>query len=67
MAMSAHRKDRCGTRTRRPAPESDGCRVPDGQEVGLTPQGRAMLDALRDDPRYAEILADPWGDHPVEP
>ena len=60
--MANSPEPRCGTRARpRPAPEPDGCRLPDGDDVGLTPQGRALLDALRDDPRFADIRADPWG------
>jgi hypothetical protein len=62
--MAALRKDRCGTRHRRQTPEHDVCPLPDGQDVvGLTPLGHALLDALRDDPRYRDIIADPFGDH----
>jgi hypothetical protein len=65
--MAALRKDRCGTRARRQMTEPDACRLPDAQDIGLTPLGHAMLEALRDDPRYRDVIADPWGDHPVDP
>jgi hypothetical protein len=64
--MAAGPDERCGTRTRRRPPEAEGCDVPAGQETGLTPLGQALLDLLRDDPRYRDIIADPWGDHPAE-
>ena len=60
--MAASRKDRCGTRLRRQAPEPDACPLPDRQPVTLTPLGQAMVDALREDPRYREIFADPFGE-----
>lgn len=63
--MSAHLPDRCGGRVRRPsgsdAPE--GAAATAGEEVRLSPLGQAFIDALRDDDRFRDIIADPWGDH----
>jgi hypothetical protein len=61
--MAAPRKDPCGTRFRRQIPEPDAHAIPEGGELGLTPLGHALLDALREDERFRDIIADPFGDH----
>jgi hypothetical protein len=56
--------ERCGIRLRRPIPEPEGCAgVADGDDMALTPLGDALLEALRDDERFRDIIADPFGDH----
>ncbi|HEU4976431.1 MAG TPA: hypothetical protein VFT50_15160 [Baekduia sp.] len=31
-------------------------------EIGLTPLGRQILEALRDDARFRDVVRDPFGD-----
>jgi len=37
--------------------------VPETEELGLTALGQAFVEALREDPRYRDLIADPFGDH----
>jgi len=62
MVMPPSRKDRCGVRLHRHGADRDVCPAHDEDALGLTPLGHALLEALRDDPRYREIIADPFGD-----
>jgi DNA-binding HxlR family transcriptional regulator len=59
--MAPRRKDRCGTRFRRRTPE-DEPHVPETQELGLTGLGEALIEALKHDERFSEVIADPFGD-----
>jgi hypothetical protein len=52
--------DRCSSRSRRPARESDHAPIAGGDDVGLTPLGRQFMELLRQDERYRDILANPW-------
>jgi transposase len=63
--MSAHHPDRCGGRVRRPSvPEpAEAPAVAAREEVRLSSLGQAFIDALRDDDRFRDIIADPWGEH----
>jgi hypothetical protein len=56
--------DRCGFRQRRSLPESEHSTLASGDVLGLSARGLALLDVLRDDPRYRDLLADPFGDGP---
>jgi hypothetical protein len=60
--MAQRSDDRCGARVRRPAPAIEP-HLPETQGLGLTPLGAAFLDALRDDERFRDLIADPFGDH----
>jgi hypothetical protein len=53
--------DRCGARFRRATPEFDHGAVAAGKDVALTPLGRALLDQLREDERFRELIDDPFG------
>jgi hypothetical protein len=61
--MAPRRNDRCGSRFRRAAPDLDHTPVTDDDEVVLTTLGQAFIEALRDDERYRDVIADPFGDH----
>jgi hypothetical protein len=60
--MAPGSDDRCGARFRRHPPERD-THLPETQPLGLTSLGAALLDALREDERFRDIIADPFGDH----
>ena len=61
--MTAPRRDdRCGGRFRRKTPESEQPHVPETQELGLTNLGEAFIDALRNDDRLRDVIADPFGE-----
>jgi hypothetical protein len=61
--MAPHADDRCGSRLRRSVPDlSEHGTLANGDVLKLSPRGRALMDALRDDPRYRDLLADPFGD-----
>ncbi len=64
--MAPRRKDRCGTRFRRHTPE-DEPHVPETQELGLTGLGEALLEALKHDERFSEVIADPFGEQREDP
>ncbi|QEC47307.1 hypothetical protein FSW04_06705 [Baekduia soli] len=54
--------DRCESRQRRRPIDHDHPGPVADDEVGLSPLGRAFLDALRDDDRFRDIIADPFGE-----
>jgi hypothetical protein len=60
--MSSRLPDRCGARVRH-ASEPELAPVAGGEEVALSALGQAFIDALRDDERFRDIIADPFGDH----
>jgi hypothetical protein len=60
--MMAPRDERCGARFRRQTPESEQPHVPETQELGLTTLGEAFIDALRNDERFRDVIADPFGE-----
>ena len=62
--MAPPADDRCGIRHRRGVSESDHSTLSNGDVLTLSPRGMALLDALRDDPRYRDLIADPFGDGP---
>ncbi|WP_272475999.1 hypothetical protein [Baekduia alba] len=64
--MAPRRDDRCGARFRRATPEGEP-HVPETQELGLTALGAAFIDALRDDERFRDVIADPFGEDDHDP
>lgn len=66
--MSTRPPDRCGGRIRRPGEVPMPPGVAAREEVALSSLGAAFIEALRDDERFAAIIADPFGEHgPIEP
>jgi hypothetical protein len=61
--MASRRDDRCGARFRRAAPDFEPSPVDDGDDLALTSLGQQFLEALRDDPRFRDVIADPFGEH----
>jgi hypothetical protein len=59
---ASRRDDRCGARFRRKTPENEQPHVPETQELGLTTLGEAFIDALRNDERFRDVIADPFGE-----
>jgi hypothetical protein len=59
--MAPRRDDRCGARFRRAVPEAEP-HIPETQEVGLSTLGQAFIEALRDDERFRDVIADPFGE-----
>jgi hypothetical protein len=60
--MPSRRDDRCGARFRRDKTDSEP-HVPETEELGLTGLGAAFIDLLRDDERFRDVIADPFGEH----
>jgi hypothetical protein len=61
--MAPRRDHACGTRFRRDKTEPEP-HVPETEELGLTGLGAAFIDLLRDDERFRDVIADPFGEHP---
>jgi hypothetical protein len=61
--MALRRDDRCGARVRRDKNDHE-THVPETEELGLTGLGAAFIDLLRDDERFRDVIADPFGEHP---
>jgi hypothetical protein len=61
--MAPRRDDRCGSRFRRPIPDLEPSPVQEADELSLTSLGQQFIEALRDDPRFRDVIADPFGDH----
>lgn len=59
--MPPRRKDRCGSRFRRPLPD-DELHVPETGELGLTGLGEDFIEALKEDERFRDVFADPFGE-----
>lgn len=66
--MAPRRIDRCGARFRRGStdaePKASEPHVPETEELSLTGLGMDFIEMLRNDERFREIIADPFGDHP---
>ena len=64
--MAHRRDDRCGARVRRDKSDKNDHEphVPETGELGLTGLGAAFIDLLRDDERFRDVIADPFGEHP---
>lgn len=61
--MASRRKDRCGARFRRRTSENETePHVPETQELGLTGLGETLIEALKHDERFSEVIADPFGE-----
>ena len=60
--MAHRRDDRCGARLRRDKTDPEP-HVPETEELGLTSLGTAFIDLLRDDERFRDVIADPFGEH----
>jgi hypothetical protein len=60
--MAPASDDRCGARFRRSVPEPDHSPVAMGDEVAISSLGRALLDQLRQDERFRELIDDPFGE-----
>jgi hypothetical protein len=63
--MPSRRDERCGARFRRATPEPDPepDLVQEADELSLTSLGQEFIEALRNDPRVRDVIADPFGDH----
>ncbi|MCW2993138.1 MAG: hypothetical protein JWQ18_633 [Conexibacter sp.] len=59
--MAPRRDDLCGARFRRDKTEPEP-HVPETEELGLTGLGAAFIDLLRDDERFRDVIADPFGE-----
>jgi hypothetical protein len=59
--MAPRRDERCGGRFRRATPDTEP-HIPETEEVGLSTLGEAFIDALRNDERFRDIIADPFGE-----
>jgi hypothetical protein len=59
--MPLRRDDRCGSRHRRGSAD-DEPHVPETEALGLTGLGEAFIDALKEDERFREVFADPFGE-----
>ena len=60
--MAHRRDDRCGARLRRDKTDIEP-HMPGTEELGLTTLGAAFIDLLRDDERFRDVIADPFGEH----
>jgi hypothetical protein len=60
--MAHRRDDRCGARLRRDKTDTEP-HMPETEELGLTTLGAAFIDLLREDERFREVIADPFGEH----
>jgi hypothetical protein len=60
--MAPRRDDRCGARLRRDKTDTEP-HVPETEELGLTSFGTAFIDLLRNDERFRDVIADPFGEH----
>jgi hypothetical protein len=60
--MAHRRDDRCGARLRRDKTDAEP-HVPETKELGLTNLGAAFIDLLREDERFRDVIADPFGEH----
>jgi hypothetical protein len=67
MGMAPRRDDRCGARNRRRAHDAPDPHLPETEPLGLTAAGQALMDALRDDERFADLLDDPFGEQGPSP
>ena len=62
--MASRRDDCTGARFRRATPDFEvGPTVQEADDLSLTTLGQQFIEALRDDPRFRDVIADPFGDH----
>jgi hypothetical protein len=57
--MPPRRDENCGARFRRGTAD-DEPHVPETEALGLTGLGEAFIDALKEDERFREVIADPF-------
>jgi hypothetical protein len=60
--MAPRPDDRCGARFRRDKTDPEP-HLPETEELRLTGLGAAFIDLLRDDERFRDVVADPFGEH----
>jgi hypothetical protein len=59
--MATRRDEQCGARFRRAFPDTAAePHVPETSDLGLTTLGEAFIEALRDDERFRDVIADPF-------
>jgi hypothetical protein len=61
--MAPRRNDRCGARFRRAVPDTEQSDLGESDELSLTNLGQAFIEALREDERFRDVIADPFGEH----
>jgi hypothetical protein len=59
--MAPRSLQRCGARFRRDKSEPEP-HVPESEPLSLTKAGEAFIEALRDDERFRDVIADPFGE-----
>jgi hypothetical protein len=62
MDMAHAPDDRCGARLRRRTPDPEHLPASGGDALTLSPSGRALLGALREDERYRALISEPFGE-----
>jgi hypothetical protein len=65
MGMALAPDDRCGARNRNRNRDAERRPPAGGDELTLSPAGRALLDALREDERFRGLITDPFGEDGV--
>jgi hypothetical protein len=60
--MGPRRDDCCGARFRRAVPDTEPAHLSESEDLSLTNLGQAFIEALREDERFRDVIADPFGD-----